>query len=205
MFGGAWNALARCRPAGPLMVVSGWLWARVTCIPIVPSLNNITPTSSVLHRGINRPAVIVPPTPFLSYSDRYANPSVHINAQHMPEGVSWEGHSHLVHMGPGVSRQVDKQSDSTAASQTTGWGSAKTPKAKCTGRSLSYSRLTIVLRLHKSIFECDHAYACVRTHTYSHLYTSYSCLTSHLEKSAKPVMFPWDGLWRIWRSDFQAG
>lgn len=71
----------------------------------------MTPTSSVLgpDHGISPLVIIVPPrTTTLSFRDRYANPYVHINTHHMSEGVSWEGHSHLVHMGPGVFRQIDK-------------------------------------------------------------------------------------------------
>lgn len=77
-----------------------------------PLPKNITPTSPVvgLDDGIDQPAIIVPPTSFLSYKERHANPSVHTNTHQISEGLRWEGHSHLVQMGPGAFRQMDKQS-----------------------------------------------------------------------------------------------
>lgn len=89
---------------------------RLTVIPSCqhshrPLPKNITPTSRALglDHGINPPAITVSPTSCLSYGDRHANPSVHRNTHQMSEGVRWEGHSHLVQMRPGVSRQMDKQ------------------------------------------------------------------------------------------------
>lgn len=78
-----------------------------------PLPKNITPTSPALRRdhGINAPAIIVPPTSFSPYSDRYANPSVRINTHQMSKRVRWEGHNQQTANGTWCFfRQMDKQS-----------------------------------------------------------------------------------------------
>ena len=118
-----------------------------------------------------------PPSSFRSYSDRYANPSVHMSAHQMPEGFRWEGHSHLSIWDLVLSdKRINSQTVRQPARQRTE-AEPKTPEAKPTGRGLSYFRLTIMVLLHKSIFECDHAYVCVHTHTHTHTLTLNLTLT----------------------------
>lgn len=87
-FGGVWNALASCRPAGGVR-----LTVSLSYLHSHGPLPKKTPTSPAprLDHGIYAPAIIVPPPSFLLYSDRYANPSIHINTHQMLKGVRWKG------------------------------------------------------------------------------------------------------------------
>lgn len=85
-----------------------------------PLPKNITPIRPVLgqDQGINTPNIIVPSSSFLSHREAgmFIPPST--STHQMSEGVRWEGQRHLLQMGPGVFRRMDKHSDFQAQCQT---------------------------------------------------------------------------------------